>query len=105
MKNVLNGMSVIARAKDAVYLRIPKELQVPCNGCDCPYCKAHLNEVPSWDTLGVPTANKRLNTAWTLHMPNPAEFQRIYDSKWYQDRQGMRTRAEGLTKLEADRQI
>jgi hypothetical protein len=67
---LLSGMSVIAIAPTAVYLRLPSALQRPIDGgCQCRYCQAHPNEVPSWDTLGVPTIENNRLGSWTLHAP------------------------------------
>lgn len=52
--------------KDALYVRIPKELQRLCNGCSCRYCVAHPDEEPAWDTLGIPLDG---GMTWTLHAP------------------------------------
>ncbi len=36
------------------WIDIPPGLAQPIDvGCDCEYCKAHPNEIPSWDTLVV----------------------------------------------------
>lgn len=64
----LQGWPVLRVWKGAVYLRIPRELQRSTDGCSCNYCKAHPNETPSWDTLGVPLTGER-RTTWTLHAP------------------------------------
>jgi hypothetical protein len=71
----LNGMSIIARTKEAIYLRIPKELQQPAGKCTCPHCKG---ADAFWDTLAVPIAPPQRNdTAWTVHMPDPTLFRRL----------------------------
>ena len=78
----MNGAAVIARTKDAVYIRIPegmaKEIE---GGCDCEWCKQHAGRKPLWDTLVVskarPERMRRMRTsdyAWTVHMPDPVTF-------------------------------
>jgi hypothetical protein len=69
----LTCMSVIARGPDAIYLRLPRELQRDCDGCDCSYCKAHPHLTPAWDTLAIPMKPSNKDFSWTVHMPNPAE--------------------------------
>lgn len=69
---MLNGMQIIATTKDAVYLRLPRELWRPTgNACQCPHCKGADGY---WDTLAVPTSHTKGNTAWTVHMPDPHVF-------------------------------
>ena len=81
MKNVtdhnevnLNGMRVIARTKDAIYLRIPKALQMtsqfisPDNKCSCGHCDGN----GTWDTLVVPANDNPHDWASTVHMPDSA---------------------------------
>jgi hypothetical protein len=57
-----------------VYLRIPRELQSPCDGCSCAYCTAHPAEIPAWDTLAV--CAERGDHSWTVHMPAPPPMTR-----------------------------
>lgn len=58
-------MRVLARTEDAVYLRLPVELQRTIEGgCSCPHCGGRA----TWDTLVVPT---QLNAhTHTVHMPD-----------------------------------
>jgi hypothetical protein len=67
--NLLNGMRVIAQTDDAVYLRIPKELQVESDfaggQCSCGHCDGS----GKWDTLVVPTHGNYQFSA-TVHMPD-----------------------------------
>ena len=60
-------MMVIAVAKDAIYLRLPRELQRDCGGCSCEICKKNP-ELAKWDTLVVP--RKLHDHSWTVHMPD-----------------------------------
>ena len=55
--------------RTTIYLRIPAELATPCGGCDCAYCKAHPERIPSWDTLAV--CDTRADHSWTVHYPDP----------------------------------
>jgi len=71
------NMEVIAIAGDAVYLRLPKELQRDAGGCTCDYCTRHPEEPPKWDTLAVPTnaeLGSRRAYSWTVHLPDPKAF-------------------------------
>jgi len=62
-------MRVIARTGDAVYLRLPKELQRSIEGgCNCPQCKADPT-LAQWDTLVVST-DQRSAFSSTVHMPD-----------------------------------
>lgn len=73
--NHLNGMSVIKRAPDVIFIRIPEALQVLACGdgiCSCSYCLAHPDKPAMWDTLAIPTKFCRHNdTTYTVHMPDP----------------------------------
>lgn len=66
-----NGSAVIAHdpKSGTNYVRLPRALWRSCGGCKCPHCVATGSE-GFWDTLAVPTTGH----AWTVHMPNPAEF-------------------------------
>lgn len=72
----LNGMTVLFRTKDTIYLRIPRELQKPTPGCCCEFCekekKINPNYIPTWDTLAIAakTPKKGNDFAWTVHMPD-----------------------------------
>ncbi len=86
-KPSLNGMSVIARNKTAIYLRIPMPFQLSCGGCNCKHCA--LNPAgATWDTLVVPIQEQReyaRETAYTVHMPDGA----IQEFKDYCKRMGL----------------
>ena len=77
------SMSVIARGPDAIYLRLPAALQRDCGGCSCDYCKAHPEHTPTWDTLAIPMheTDKRNDTSWTVHMPDPKTALAYWASK------------------------
>jgi hypothetical protein len=81
MKNELNltpsllSMAVLATTSEAVYLRLPRELQRESGGhCSCGHCDG----AGLWDTLVVPTApftHGASYSAWhsgTCHMPDSA---------------------------------
>lgn len=68
------SMEVIARLAGAIYLRLPRELQLPAGECSCDYCLAHPNAPAMWDTLAVPLEASRNDYSWTVHMPDPAGF-------------------------------
>ena len=64
-------MTVIAQTRDAVYLRLPAELQREIEGgCECVQCKASI-DLPRWDTLVVPTdaSERHADYSYTVHMP------------------------------------
>lgn len=65
----LQGWPVLRVWRGAVYVRIPRDLQKPTGGCSCTYCVMHPNEVPSWDTLGIPLDGSASGVTWTLHAP------------------------------------
>ncbi len=62
-------MRVIAHTGDAVYLRIPEELQRPIEGgCNCEQCRVKP-ELAQWDTLVVGT-HPKVGFSHTVHMPD-----------------------------------
>ena len=70
-------MRVLATTADAVYLRLPCELQRPIEGgCQCEHCKKDFHATPAWDTLVVPSREAKAGAsyfAWhtfTVHMPD-----------------------------------
>jgi len=66
----MRGWPVLRVWAGAVYVRIPREsAELIEDGCSCTYCKAHPNEPPRWDTLGIPIAGSRWRFTWTLHAP------------------------------------
>jgi hypothetical protein len=74
-RNFTNGMTVLGRRDNTLFMRLPAELQTPCNGCSCPWCKAHPEAIPMWDTLAVAIQKSGAgsDTTWTCHMPNPLD--------------------------------
>ena len=71
----LNGMEIVARTEDAIYLRIPKAVQMTSQfakgQCSCGKCDGQ----GTWDTLAIPlkpTDGKEW--AYTVHMPDPKWF-------------------------------
>jgi hypothetical protein len=64
-------MMVIARTKDSVYLRIPRELQMPCTGgCGCDHCVKDPT-LANWDTLVVPTKAPKNGNDYAHHVHLP----------------------------------
>ena len=63
-------MAVLCTTPEAVYLRLPRELQLPApeGGCSCGHC----DNRPMWDTLVVPTTGDRNASTFTVHMPDGA---------------------------------
>ena len=72
----LLAMQVLAVTHDAVYLRLPCELQRAIEGgCDCKSCAGAKPDAPRWDTLVVPTVGaKQGDHCYTVHMPDPHGF-------------------------------
>ena len=70
----LISMLVLAHTADAVYLRLPRELQREVEGgCDCGECKRDPR-LARWDTLVVPikTDPRRVEHSHTVHLPDGA---------------------------------
>jgi hypothetical protein len=76
----VTSMRVLAVTKEAVYVRLPRELQRDAGGCQCEHCKRNP-ALAKWDTLVVPTHRGRPHDArpnyandhtWTVHMPDAA---------------------------------
>jgi|SRR5215831_7661259 len=68
------GWPVLRVWQGAVYVRIPAEIAQPINGgCQCAYCKAHPEQIPTWDTLGIPItetlSSRPRGMTWTVHAP------------------------------------
>ena len=65
----LNGIAV-HRYKDTIFIPLPFEARRPIDGsCYCPYCKAHSERVPMWDTLAVSRNPNKSDFTWTCHYP------------------------------------
>ncbi len=75
--NSLNGLSITSRLKTTLYIPLPLECQAPIAGprCVCPYCKAHPEHVPAWDTLAIPLIHGE--TTWTVHCPDRDQLARM----------------------------
>jgi hypothetical protein len=55
------------------FIKLPYSVRRPiAGGCQCSYCKAHLHQVPQWDTLAIDPSRAR-DHAWTVHYPELAE--------------------------------
>lgn len=64
---VLEARAVTTRG-GVVFVRVPRELRRPiAHGCTCAYCVAHPLEVPTWDTVAIPTTAGEYT--YTVHMP------------------------------------
>ena len=65
----MNRLKVYRRG-NTIFVALPKAIQQPINGgCQCPYCKAHPNDYPMWDTLAICADDKHGHT-WTVHYPD-----------------------------------
>lgn len=63
----LSGAKVTHR-NGTSFVALPVEAQLPIpHGCSCPFCKAHPDKPPMWDTLAVSADEPR---AWTVHYPD-----------------------------------
>jgi hypothetical protein len=50
-----------------VFVSLPDSMHRPINGgCQCPFCNAHPDLIPSWDTIA---AHPDANHTWTVHYP------------------------------------
>ena len=74
----MNGQRIIANFGGVVFVRLPPELQRTIDSCRCPYCEAHPDQCPRWDTLAI-SYDGRAGYTWTVHMPDPVESQRTAD--------------------------
>jgi hypothetical protein len=59
---------VIHIGKDAVYVRLPRDMWQSCGRCDCPTCKGNEG---FWDTLAIPKSVGEMT--WQVHMPQPPD--------------------------------
>ncbi len=70
-QNPTNGMDVLGQYKNTIFIRLPESVSAVIEwGCECPYCKAHPDIKPRWDTLCVPTNDPLAKHTWTVHMPD-----------------------------------
>jgi hypothetical protein len=63
--NDMNGITV-KRINDSIFIPLPASIQRPCPGCSCPWCTAHPQFEPAWDTCVV---NPESAHTWTVHWP------------------------------------
>lgn len=66
----ITSMHVIERTKEAVYIRLPEELQRSAGKCSCSACNGQEGK---WDTLVVPVKNGRKHSndwTYTVHLPD-----------------------------------
>jgi hypothetical protein len=69
MPNSFNGLQA-HRRRDTIFIALPVETRTRiAGGCQCSYCKTHLDEVPMWDTMAV-SVNTKENHTWTVHYPD-----------------------------------
>lgn len=68
-----NGLSVKTR-DGTLFVALPPAAQTAIGyGCECPYCKAHPDKTPMWDTLAVAPHHNR---TWTVHYPEFSQGER-----------------------------
>jgi hypothetical protein len=61
----------VKRVGQSIFIPLPRELWIPCDGCCCVYCSPvaqQSNPEAYWDTLAVST-NPREQYTWTVHAP------------------------------------
>ena len=82
MLHTMNGASILFRLKDAVYVRIPEDLQQLAGDgkCTCTAC-VHSGKPAMWDTLVVPTKHTAGEHCSTVHMPDPKRSKDYFESK------------------------
>jgi hypothetical protein len=58
------------RYKETLFIALPRDQQTPISWgeCNCPYCKAHPDQTPMWDTISAPIDGKC--AAFTVHYPD-----------------------------------
>jgi hypothetical protein len=74
-ENYMNGMRILARTADAVYIRIPEALQVPSGFADGQCSCGRCDGSGKWDTLVVPAESGdwfQSRFTYTVHMPDSA---------------------------------
>jgi hypothetical protein len=66
----LNGMMVICRTDECVFIRLPEEMWRSAGTCNCNHCKG---QPAFWDTLAVPivSTGRDRDYTYTVHMPDP----------------------------------
>lgn len=70
------------------YVRLPRALQQPTDGCSCTYCRAHPDEPPMWDALAIPLYASPDDHAFTVHAPEwRPEKQPAPEPAWLRRRQ------------------
>lgn len=87
--NPVSGMNVVARTKEAVYLRVNDSLRERTDyhhsgaRCTCDFCANRKDQDSMWDTLCVPLKKPKKGNdyAHTVHMPEPWKFQEYMDKK------------------------
>ena len=63
----------VLRISRTIFIPLPASLWRPIDsaGCSCPYCLAHPDKPPYWDTLAVAAEPPEdgADCTWTVHMP------------------------------------
>jgi hypothetical protein len=67
----MSGLKVKqGKDKRTLFVSLPVELRSPIpGGCHCNYCKAHPDQIPTWDTMAVAPDQRH---TWTVHYPEIA---------------------------------
>lgn len=61
----------VHRVGSSIFIPLPRELWISCDGCCCKYCSAKAgvsNPEAYWDTLAV-SVDPREQYTWTVHAP------------------------------------
>mgnify|MGYP001607778318 CR=1 FL=1 len=66
----LNGMKIIKRNSEAIFVRLPISLQREAGTCTCTNCKRNNRQIGHWDTLVIPINSSENDTTFTVHMPD-----------------------------------
>jgi len=74
MTDTMSGQPIFISAdRTTLFIPIPRELAADVSGrCTCPYCVAHPDITPKWDTLAIRAnaKNKEGEHTWTVHLPD-----------------------------------
>jgi len=64
----------VTRKRDTIYVPLPPEARRRiAGGCQCPYCRAHPERIPQWDTLALSATPLERDFTFTVHYPEIAE--------------------------------
>ncbi len=71
MTNAFNGLPILARTKDAIYVRLPESVQAESAFAGAKCTCGHCDGSGKWDTLVIPVQGTRHNdSTYTVHMPD-----------------------------------